>query len=147
MTNSSWQILCPFAVFGDAIDPTPLLPFILTNQTRTYDFVVEYLNVAPDGFQRRVIGINGQLFGPPVTADVGDLLVIKVHNALDDVTTIHWHGVLQTDTNNMDGVPGVNQRAIPPGGNFTYVFLADAPGSYWYDARLHPSGKALCERQ
>jgi FtsP/CotA-like multicopper oxidase with cupredoxin domain len=32
----------------------------------------------------------------------------------------------------MDGVPGVNQCPIPPGGSFTYTFIADLYGSTWY---------------
>jgi FtsP/CotA-like multicopper oxidase with cupredoxin domain len=32
----------------------------------------------------------------------------------------------------MDGVPGVQQCPIPPGGSFTYSFLADLYGSSWY---------------
>src|SRR4051812_2290175 len=32
----------------------------------------------------------------------------------------------------MDGVPGVSQCPIPPGGSFTYTFQADLYGSSWY---------------
>lgn len=32
----------------------------------------------------------------------------------------------------MDGVPGVQQCPIPPGGSFTYTFLADLYGTSWY---------------
>jgi len=32
----------------------------------------------------------------------------------------------------MDGVPGVTQCPIPPGGSFTYTFTADLYGSSWY---------------
>jgi FtsP/CotA-like multicopper oxidase with cupredoxin domain len=32
----------------------------------------------------------------------------------------------------MDGVPGVQQCPIPPGGSFTYSFLADLYGTSWY---------------
>lgn len=32
----------------------------------------------------------------------------------------------------MDGVPGVQQCPIPPGGSFTYTFLADSYGTSWY---------------
>lgn len=37
-----------------------------------------------------------------------------------------------TNTPWSDGVPGVTQRAIPPGANFTYKFQATQYGSYWY---------------
>jgi FtsP/CotA-like multicopper oxidase with cupredoxin domain len=32
----------------------------------------------------------------------------------------------------MDGVPGVQQCPIPPGGSFTYTFIADLYGTSWY---------------
>jgi FtsP/CotA-like multicopper oxidase with cupredoxin domain len=32
----------------------------------------------------------------------------------------------------MDGVPGVQQCPIPPGGSFTYSFIADLYGTSWY---------------
>jgi FtsP/CotA-like multicopper oxidase with cupredoxin domain len=32
----------------------------------------------------------------------------------------------------MDGVPGVQQCPIPPGGVFTYTFTADLYGTSWY---------------
>jgi FtsP/CotA-like multicopper oxidase with cupredoxin domain len=31
-----------------------------------------------------------------------------------------------------DGVPGVSQCPIPPGGTFTYSFIADLYGTSWY---------------
>ena len=34
--------------------------------------------------------------------------------------------------NAMDGVAGVTQDAVPVGGEFTYRFVADQPGTYWY---------------
>jgi multicopper oxidase len=32
----------------------------------------------------------------------------------------------------MDGVPPVTQSAVAPGSSFTYRFIADAPGTYWF---------------
>jgi len=32
----------------------------------------------------------------------------------------------------MYGVPGVQQFPIPPGGSFTYRFIADLYGTRWY---------------
>lgn len=37
-------------------------------------------------------------------------------------TTIHWHGMHQRCTPDMDGVPYVTQVPIQPGGDFTYHF-------------------------
>ena len=43
---------------------------------------------------------------------------------------LHWHGV--DVPNAMDGVAGVTQDAVPAGGEFTYRFVADRAGSFWY---------------
>jgi len=53
--------------------------------------------------------INGQQPGPLIEAEEGDDLEVFVNNQLSVETTIHWHGLLQTGTPDMDGVPGVTQ--------------------------------------
>ncbi|KAK9816854.1 hypothetical protein WJX72_006159 [[Myrmecia] bisecta] len=121
---------------GNAVNSSVLLPSIINGHTRTYTLVIENMLAAPDGTPRTVIGINGQLFGPPILAAYGDTVVVHVRNRLKETTTVHMHGILQTGTNNMDGVPGVTQMAIPAGGNYTYTFVADAPGTYWYHSHV-----------
>jgi FtsP/CotA-like multicopper oxidase with cupredoxin domain len=44
--------------------------------------------------------------------------------------TVHWHGV--DVPNASDGVAGVTQDAVPPGGRFVYRFRATQAGSFWY---------------
>ncbi|KAK9823622.1 hypothetical protein WJX72_004296 [[Myrmecia] bisecta] len=103
-----------------------------TAQTHTYNFIIETATASPDGTSRSIITVNGQFPAPPITSNVGDTLIIHVTNKLTVPTTLHWHGILQTGTNNMDGVPGIVQSPIAPGGTFTYQFITDAPGTYWY---------------
>jgi FtsP/CotA-like multicopper oxidase with cupredoxin domain len=71
-----------------------------------------------------------QLPGPLVRARAGDLLRIRVDNHLAADTSVHWHGVALR--NDMDGVPGVTQEPIRPGGSFTYEFTAPDPGTFFY---------------
>lgn len=47
-------------------------------------------------------------------------------------TSIHWHGIRQLNSMPMDGVNGITQCPIPPGGSFTYVFNLTQYGSSWY---------------
>ncbi|KAF5712261.1 Cupredoxin [Fusarium mundagurra] len=90
-----------------------------------------------DGFEREVYLINGQQPGPLVDVDEGDDVEIFVQNDLNVETTIHWHGLLQRGTPHMDGVPGVTQDPIPPGGNFTYRFsTASEYGVFWYHSHF-----------
>ena len=47
-------------------------------------------------------------------------------------TSVHWHGIRQFETNQHDGVNGITECPIPPGGTFTYKFRALQYGSAWY---------------
>jgi FtsP/CotA-like multicopper oxidase with cupredoxin domain len=49
---------------------------------------------------------------------------------LAEGTTVHWHGIRLP--NAMDGVPGLTQAAIPPGGRFDYAFNPPDAGTFWY---------------
>jgi FtsP/CotA-like multicopper oxidase with cupredoxin domain len=56
---------------------------------------------------------------------------VKLVNAsVPDGVTLHWHGV--DVPNAMDGVAGVTQNAVAVGTSFTYRFVADQVGTYWY---------------
>merc|ERR1712000_488237 len=76
---------------------------------RQFSFKLHSASNSPDGFEREVYLINGQQPGPLIDVDEGDDLDIFVQNDLDVETTIHWHGLLQRGTPDMDGVPGVTQ--------------------------------------
>lgn len=73
---------------------------------------------------------NGTVPGPMIRVTEGDQVRIVVKNELPVPTTIHWHGV--EVPNGMDGVPGVTQDPIQPGGTFTYEFTAKPAGTFWY---------------
>ena len=77
---------------------------------------------------------NGAVPGPELRFRQGERLRIEVENALDVVTTVHWHGVRLP--NAMDGVPGVTQAPIPKGGRFTYEFDLPDAGTFWYHPHL-----------
>ena len=99
-------------------------PKIASAVTVTYNWDVTWVNVNPDDRHARpAIGINGQWPCPPITANVGDQVVINVKNKLgNETTSIHFHGLFQQGTNSMDGPVGVTQCPIPPGGSFQYAF-------------------------
>ena len=90
----------------------------------TYNFDVGWVYANPDAaFVRPVMGINGQWPLPPITASVGDRVIVNVQNNLDNQTTsLHFHGLYMNGTNQMDGPVGVTQCGIAPGENFTYDF-------------------------
>ncbi|WP_297780355.1 multicopper oxidase family protein [uncultured Roseovarius sp.] len=73
---------------------------------------------------------NGSVPGPEIRVRQGDRLQVIVDNALDEQTTVHWHGVRVP--NGMDGVPDLTQPPIEPGGEFLYEFDAVDAGTFWY---------------
>jgi FtsP/CotA-like multicopper oxidase with cupredoxin domain len=75
--------------------------------------------------------LNGQSPGPVIRAEVGDLVEVRIDNVnVADGITLHWHGV--DVPNSADGVAGVTQNAVLPGGRYTYRFVAEQVGTYWY---------------
>ncbi|OBT81233.1 hypothetical protein VE02_10054 [Pseudogymnoascus sp. 03VT05] len=104
---------------------------------RRYNFTIHTGSNAPDGYTRQVYLINGQQPAPLIDINEGDDLEVFVQNDLPVASTIHWHGLLQRGTPHMDGVPGVTQYPIPPGGNFTYKFSTGTEyGFYWYHSHF-----------
>ena len=74
--------------------------------------------------------VNGGIPGPVLRFTQGDTAVIRVHNAMDVSSSIHWHGILLPP--GMDGVPYLSFPPIQPGMTFTYRFPIRQTGTYWY---------------
>ncbi|CAH8271794.1 unnamed protein product [Arabidopsis lyrata] len=94
---------------------------------------VEYKFWWPDCKEGIVMAINGQFPGPTIEAVAGDNVNIHVINKLStEGVVIHWHGIHQNGTAWADGAAGVTQCPINPGETFTYSFIVDKPGTYFY---------------
>ncbi|KAG1899774.1 laccase [Suillus fuscotomentosus] len=102
------------------------------------DLVIANGIVSPDGFTRSGVLAGGTHPGPTIVAQKGDTFKINVTNQLTNdsmltSTSIHWHGLFQHHSNQMDGVSFVTQCPIAPGHSFLYDFNAtDQVGTYWY---------------
>ncbi|MCB0217636.1 MAG: multicopper oxidase domain-containing protein, partial [Chloroflexi bacterium] len=75
-------------------------------------------------------GYNGMIPGPLLRVQEGDRITVHFRNAIDMPTTIHWHGLRHDNAD--DGVPGVTQPAVMPGGEHTYTLRFPDPGVFWY---------------
>ncbi len=73
---------------------------------------------------------NGTVPGPELRVTQGDRVKVLLINHLPVATSIHWHGI--NVPNASDGVAGITQDAVPPGGFYVYEFIANDPGTYWY---------------
>ena len=108
-----------------------------TGKVRSYDWTISRNNLAPDGYKREMITINGGYPGPMIEANWGDTIQVTVHNNISspsEGTAIHWHGFLQHNSQWMDGTSGFSQCPIAPGKTFTYSFKAELFGTSWYHA-------------
>jgi CopA family copper-resistance protein len=78
------------------------------------------------------LAINNEIPAPTLHFNEGDHVTINVYNHLDQETSIHWHGLILPWQ--MDGVMGITQQGIPPGGVFHYQFTVHQAGTFWYHA-------------
>lgn len=110
-----------------------------TGVVRSYNFNIARGTMAPDGVEREVLVINNQFPGPTIEANWGDTIQVTVTNNItspEEGTSLHWHGLLQVNTEYEDGVPGISQCPIAPGETFTYSFLADLYGTSWWHSHF-----------
>ena len=85
---------------------------------------------AVGGRTGHAVTINGTLPAPLIRLREGQNVRIAVTNALDEDTSIHWHGIILPFQ--MDGVPGISFPGIRPRETFTYEFPVRQSGTYWY---------------
>ena len=107
------------------------LPYKFVNGAKVFHLVAEEVEheFAP-GLQSKCWGYNGSTPGPTIEVVQGDRVRIYVTNRLPEPTSVHWHGILLP--NGMDGVAGLNQKAIAPGETFKYEFTLRQHGTHMY---------------
>jgi FtsP/CotA-like multicopper oxidase with cupredoxin domain len=86
-------------------------------------------NVGP-GVKKQAFAFNGTVPGPTIRVIEGDKVRVEVTNRMPVGTAVHWHGMVLP--HKMDGVPGITQAPIEPGGKMVYEFVATATGTHWY---------------
>merc|ERR1719494_1238079 len=131
------------------------------------DWSVEEVVVAPDGYPRRAFSVidmsrenfqpnpfpghtnaydnkiirhgdEGGVLGPTLRVKRGQRVVVNIHNNLESETiSIHWHGLHQKNQAWQDGVPGVTEWGVPPGGSKIHNFtITQEPGTHWYHSHV-----------
>ena len=120
---------------GAGVDPRTL-PMVKPTSTRhlkngdTLDLSAGLVRRAVRGKTFVMYAFNGQVPGPLLRVAKGATITVRFHNRIDLPSTVHWHGLRLE--NEFDGVPGLTQPEVAPGGSFTYrVHFPDA-GVYWY---------------
>lgn len=123
----AWQSWLPAWAQGNGLTTLAGVPGLQGNE---FDLTVSAQRSPVCGKSAPHIRINGQFPAPLLRWREGDELTLRVHNQLDEPTSIHWHGLLLPWQ--MDGVPGVAFAGIAPGDTFTYRFPLKQAGTYWY---------------
>jgi CopA family copper-resistance protein len=121
-----WQSLLPLWA-RSALATTEGLPAL---QGRDFDLTIAGNERVVAGRRTRAITLNGQFPAPLLRWREGDELTLRIHNQLQEDSSIHWHGILLPWQ--MDGVPGVSFPGIAAGDSFTYRFALKQAGTYWY---------------
>ncbi|KAF9031709.1 laccase 1 [Hymenopellis radicata] len=99
-------------------------------------------HISPDGVGRSTVLAGGIFPGPLVRGFKGDTFELNVVNSLTDKamlrsTSVHWHGILQTNSSWADGTSFVTQCPITPHHSFQYKFtVPDQAGTFWYHSHL-----------
>ncbi|MGH9774793.1 MAG: multicopper oxidase family protein [Candidatus Acidiferrales bacterium] len=113
----------------------PDLPYELDGSVKVFHLVAE--PVKQEILPGKIInlwGYNGSAPGPTIQAMQGDRVRLIVENHLPEITAMHWHGLEIPIA--MDGIPGISQDAIPPGGKFVYEFTLHQEGTYFYHSHM-----------
>ncbi|MFF9814419.1 multicopper oxidase family protein [Streptomyces sp. NPDC014006] len=80
-------------------------------------------------------GFNGSYLGPTLRAERGEKVRVRVHNTLDQASTVHWHGMHLPAK--MDGGP---HQMVAPGATWAPQWTIDQPAAtLWYHP--HPHGE------
>ena len=113
----------------------PDLPWEMDNGVKVFHLVAEPVKrqIHPQK-TIDVWGYNGTSPGPTIQIMQEDRVRIIVDNHLPEATAVHWHG-LEINTV-MDGVPGITQAPIPPGGRSIYEFTLHQEGTYFYHSHM-----------
>ncbi len=91
-----------------------------------------------------VFAYDGAVPGPELRIPQGRPFEVRAENRLAEDTTVPWHGIRLP--NAMDGVPGLTQPPIKPGGSFLYQFSPPDAGTFLYhphDNSLEQMGRGL----
>ncbi|KAK5167025.1 uncharacterized protein LTR77_007754 [Saxophila tyrrhenica] len=107
-----------------------------TCRTVEYFWTIKNETISPDGVPRMGLVIEGGMPGPLIEANWGDEVIVHLTNGLDieglNGTSLHFHGIRQNHTNEMDGVSSITQCPIAPGHSMTYKWTATSYGTSWW---------------
>ena len=93
-----------------------------------------------------VWAFDGRSAPPVIRVKLGEAVRLRLENKTEKPLSLHWHGV--RNRNAMDGVGGVTQAPVAPGGSFLYEFTPPDAGTFLIRPLVvggasEPSGRGL----
>src|SRR5258705_2676235 len=118
-------------VTGDIGD----LPYTMDGNTKVFHLIAEVVKQQISPLKTiDAWGFNGSAPGPTIQVNQGDHVRVIFDNHLPELTSMHWHGF--EIPNSMDGMPGISQEPVKPGGRFIYEFDIHQEGTYFYHSHM-----------
>ncbi|MEW5976309.1 MAG: multicopper oxidase domain-containing protein [Acidobacteriota bacterium] len=113
----------------------PTLPWKMVDGVKEFHLIAE--PVRTEFVPGKIVdawGYNGSVPGPTIEANEGEPVRVIFDNHLPEMTTVHWHGFEVPLA--MDGVPGLGQDPVMPGGRFVYDFTLHQHGTFFYHSHF-----------
>lgn len=137
---NNWDLLSPVDDANAAATP----------RVREFDFDIRPTDIDMGGGATwHAWTYNGTVPGPTLTATVGDIIRVTVHNKHDITHSLHTHlspYSLENDGSQLNTISGIGGMAmIPPGESYTYTFDASIPGLFYYHCHSADGGKAISQ--
>ncbi|WP_067250777.1 multicopper oxidase family protein [Microbacterium resistens] len=121
--------------FANPLAIPPLAPSTVQEGVRTFHLTAQRGTTEFPGIgEAETWGFDGSFLGPTLRASRGERVAVEVGNALDQPTSVHWHGMHLPAA--MDGGP---HQAVAPGETWRPTWTIDQPAAtLWYHP--HPHG-------
>jgi FtsP/CotA-like multicopper oxidase with cupredoxin domain len=125
-----------------AVANTPVVTTDLGDLPFEVDGDIKVFRLTAHVFKRQIApnktidvwGYNGSAPGPTIQVTQGDKVRVIFKNELPEATSMHWHGF--EDEIGNDGMPGISQEPVRPGGTFVYNFVIKQEGTYFYHSHM-----------
>ena len=114
----------------------PDMPWRLENGVKVFDLTVGARPHRVHSWtRRRRLGLQRQCPGSDHSGQRRRSRAARSSsNHLPEPFSMHWHGLeIPYD---MDGMPGISQDPIPPGGTFAYEFTLKQNGTFFYHSHM-----------
>jgi manganese oxidase len=122
--------------------PTPVVTTEVGDLSYTMDGGAKVFHLVAEVLRQKIHpgktidawGFNGSAPGPTIQVNQGDHVRVIFDNHLPEPSSIHWHGF--EDMVGYDGMPGISQEPVKPGGRFVYEFDIHQAGTYFYHSHM-----------